>query len=80
MYLDDGFADESGSKEGLKWNTEVTTGDAGEVEERIGDGGTCQNSSKSVFFHVVVYDYLGLFHKGLFVFSFQLQNLLNLFI
>ena len=37
VHLDDGFANQRGSKEGPEGNQEVTTCDARQIKQRVGD-------------------------------------------
>lgn len=53
MNLDDSFSDGSGSEEGPEWNSEMSTGDTGEIEEWVGDTGAEEDGNKSVFLEVV---------------------------
>ena len=62
VNFDDGFSNEGCGEEGSERNSEMSACDACQIEERIGNRSTGKDSSKSVFFHIVIYDNLGFFH------------------
>lgn len=79
MHLDDRLSDRCGREEGAEGDAEVPAGDAGQVEEWVGDGSAGEDGPETVFLHVVVDDDLCSFHEGRVRLALQLQNFLYLF-
>lgn len=80
MYFDDSFPDKSSGKEGLERDSEVSTGDACQIKQRVGNRRTGQNSPEAIFLHIVVNDNFCYFHEGLLLFPLQLKDFLNLLV
>ena len=61
LYL---FTYERGSKECPKRYEEVTTGDAGEIKQRVGDAGASKNSEEAHLLHQLLHAVLGSLEAG----------------
>lgn len=79
MNFDDCFSNECSCEKCSEGNSEMTAGYSCQVEQRVWDGCARENSTKAIFLHIIVDDDLCFLHKSLFIFSLQLQNLLDFF-
>ena len=52
--FDYGFAYYCSWEEGAERNAKVSTGDACQIKERIGDGGADKNCPEAIFLHIIV--------------------------
>ncbi len=55
VHLDDGLADERGPKEGPEGDKEMAAGDAGQVEEGVGNGGAEEDAEEAGPLHQHLY-------------------------